>query len=924
MSNIKQSFHETKYSNLAVRRDYSKIETNFDEPDLLEVQKNSYNQFLESEIRALVEMYFPVRHTKSKYEVKYNGVKFLEANDEEKAHREGKTYERALYADLSLINNETGEVRRARKSKTGVADGIFFANIPVMTKKGTFIVNGIEKIVISQIVRSPGVYALTKSQIKLNSKKKINYGYICEVLPARGTQMHFIIDEKNNTVRLMMRNALGDAAPSFPATQILKAFGMTQDEILDVFNHDDYIVNTLFSEKIYNHQNILDDEYILSIRKTADDVAKGKTADRGSPIDTKLKKIVFEYVEGKKKADALRADYDTLFTEIAVEHEQLINQASEATGKQKEELNEKIRRLAAPVEKVLDHLTKQEQKNRLLTDAIITEKAAKDLISDLSISTKVAEANSSSRNQICYQDVLTRHFMDNRQYDLTHAGRYKMQRKLRISERLYQRVFAEDILTVDGKVLFKKGTLIMKDELDRMKQALTNGEVKLHDMNLKNVGEMQKNQVKQLEAVLVYTDNETLQFPTPIVGVHGDVKTNALTIADFISVISYTIGLVHGIGQYDDIDHLGNKRLRLIHEQLKTKLQAGMARVEKHIKEKLASISIPTANEEQQAKIALKTTIKSVVNTKAFQLVVKNFFNSYQLTQFIDQQNPLSELTNKRRISAMGDGGISREDPNLDIRDVHYSHYGRICPIETPEGMNIGLIMSLASFTRVDLKTGFLLSPYKRVKKGIIQPEIEWLTSLREDEYIICESTSKRDEKNPNRIVGVDGKVIGRYRSSQEMFPVDKVDYIEISPRQVVSVAASAIPFLENDDTTRALMGANMQRQAVPLLAPYAPIVGTGNEYKISHDSGMTVVSNAAGEVNYIDGNKIVVVDKDNKKHTHHLIKFRKSNQGTCINQTPIVEIGQNVKVGETLTDGPAMQNGELALGRNPLVAFTT
>ncbi|MDR1991473.1 MAG: DNA-directed RNA polymerase subunit beta [Mycoplasmataceae bacterium] len=922
--NNKQSFHETKYSNLATRRDYSKIPLVFDEPDLLEVQKNSYNQFLENEIRTLVEMYFPVRHAKSKYEVRYNKIKFLEPNDEEKARREGKTYERALYIDLSLINNETGEVRRARKSKIGVADGVFFANIPVMTKKGTFIVNGIEKIVISQIVRSPGVYALTKSQIKLNSKKKINYGYICEVLPSRGTQMNFMIDEKNNSVRVMMRNTLGDASPSFPATQLLKAFGMTQDEILDAFNNDDYIVNTLYSEKIYTHQNILDDEYILSIRKTADDVAKGKTADRGSPIDTKLKKIVFEYVDEKKKADALKSEYEKLFNEIAAEHEQLLSQLDKATGKNKVELENKIKTLTAPVEKILDRLTKQEQKNRSLIDAIITEKAAKDLIFDLSISTKLAETNSSSRNQICYQDVLAKHFMDNRQYDLTAAGRYKLQRKLRISERLYQRVFAEDILTTDGKVLFKKGTLILKEELDKMKQTLSKGEIKLHPMNLKNVVELQKNQANELEAILVYTDNDTLQFPTPIVGTHEDIKTNALTIADFISIISYTIGLVHGIGQYDDIDHLGNKRLRLIHEQLKNKLQAGMARVEKHIKEKLASISIPTANEEQQAKVALKTTIKSIVNTKAFQLVIKNFFNSYQLTQFIDQQNPLSELTNKRRISAMGDGGISREDPNLDIRDVHYSHYGRICPIETPEGMNIGLIMSLASFTRVDLKTGFLLSPYKRVKNGIIQDEVEWLTSLREDEYIICESTSRRDEKNLNRIIGIDGKVLGRYRSTQEFFPIEKVDYIEISPRQVVSVAASVIPFLENDDTTRALMGANMQRQAVPLLSPYAPIVGTGNEYKISHDSGMTVVSEATGTVSYIDGQKIIVIDKDDKKHTHSLIKFRKSNQSTCINQTPIVEIGQHVKLGETLTDGPAMQNGELALGRNPLVAFTT
>jgi DNA-directed RNA polymerase subunit beta len=727
MSKTTPTFQETKYSNLTMRRNYAKIKTHFEEPNLLEVQKNSYNKFLEVETEALVKSFFPVKHAKNnKYEVQYHGIKFAKPiRSEEQARNEGKSYERALYIDLSLVNNETGEVKRAKKTKNNLCEGIFFANIPIMTEKGTFVVNGIEKFVISQIVRSPGVYILSKSQIKLNTKKKVNEGYIAEVLPSRGTLMNFTIDESSMTVRATMRNSMGDSAPTFPATQLLKAFGMTQDEIRRIFKDDIYILNTLYSET-YNHQNILEDYEIIGIRKTADDITSAKPIGRGSPIDSKLKQAVIDYVQENKVAVELRKEYDIIFSGIATKHEELIAQMEKATGKTKTELETQVESISKDVNKVLDKLTKQEKKLRELIDTIITEKAAKDLISLLSISIKSIESYASSiKNPIFYQDVLTRHFMDTRQYDLTGAGRYKLQRKLRISERLYQRIIAEDMITKDGKVLFPKGTLILKDEIDKIKAAMMHRELKvLDEISLTNEADVEKKQPKIIESIAVYTDNDSCDITTPIIGSYEDIQSNALTVVDFISVISYTVGLPHDIGQYDDIDHLGNKRLRLIHEQLRNKLQAGMSRVEKHIKEKLASISIATANEEQQAKVAAKTTIKSVVNTKAFQLVVKNFFNSYQLTQFIDQQNPLSELTNKRRISAMGDGGISREDPNLDIRDVHYSHYGRICPIETPEGMNIGLIMSLAAFTKVD-GNGFLVTPYRRVIKGVVQEEIE-------------------------------------------------------------------------------------------------------------------------------------------------------------------------------------------------------
>lgn len=919
--NKNENFQQTKYSDLVSRRNYSKISTTFEEPDLLEIQKTSYQNFLDNEVEKLVSTYFPIFHVKNdKYTIQYHGIKFAKAlRTEEQARNEGKSYEKALYVDLSLVNNETGEVKRARKTKGQLCDGIFFANIPIMTDKGTFIINGIEKIVISQIVRSPGAYILSKSQIKLNNKKKVNEGYICEILPSKGTLINFWINEQDETVRIMMRNAMGDNAPTFMATQLLKGFGMTQDEIRRIFKDDLYIINTLYKEP-YNHQNILDESEIIGIRKTIQDINDKKTVGRGAPIDTKLKQTVAQYYKEKKTADNLRAQYDSMFNAIAEENNTLNTQLVSSTGEEKEKIQRRLNSISKDVEKVLDKLNEQEQLLRDLIDIIITEKAAKDLITTLSISVKSIENFASSQKEaICYQDVIVRHFMDNRLYDLTSAGRYKLQRKLRISERLYGRIIAEDIHDKNDKVLLKKGTLILKDEIDLIKKAASSKQLKQVDqVKLGAENKITKKFDNAIEIFEIYTDNDLCDITTSIVGPAELIDSKALTIVDFVSTISYTVGLPHDIGQYDDIDHLGNKRLRLIHEQLKNKLAIGMTRVEKHVKEKLASISIATANEEQQAKTDAKTTIKSLLNTKPFQLMIKNFFNSYQLTQFTDQQNPLSELANKRRISAMGDGGISREDPNLDIRDVHYSHYSRICPIETPEGMNIGLIMSLAAFAKVD-ENGFLVAPYKKVIKGVVQDQIEWLTSLREDEYVICSATTKLDG---NKIV--EKEPICRYRSNLEIFDTNKIDYMEISPRQVVSIGAGLVPFLENDDTTRALMGANMQRQAVPLLKPYAPIVGTGNEYKVAHDSGMSLTAPVSGGVEYIDGQSVII--KDSEDHNHHLklVKYRRSNQDTCINQSPIVTTGDKVKAGDILADGPAMQNGELALGRNPLIAFTT
>ena len=895
--NKQPSFQDKKFGNKVVRRDYSKISSDFKEPDLLEIQKNSFKKFLETELESLVKNIFPIQSPQGKYTLEFKGIKLEEPKlDEEKCRFESKTYDAPLYVDLQLIDNETGESKSVKKSKNAKGpEGIFFGNIPLMSDKGTFVINGIEKFVIAQIIRSSGFYVLNKSQIKLNnSRKRVLEGSICELLPHKGTLMLINIPTGKKYIQITARNSTGESAPNFMATSLLKAYGLSIDNIKDIYGeHNEYINATLANEP-YNPQDLFNNAEIIQIlNELEDEQTKGIPSEeilkKGSPVERKLRRLLFKYLELKTELEAENID---------------------AATKKKLEA---------------------EQKD--VIDAIITEKAAKDIVSDLSISTKIIETQV-DEDDACYQAIVLMHLFMERYYDLSLSGRYKFNHKLRISERLYQTILAEDILDTKNKVIIPKNTLFTKDVIKKYKEAMTDDELKtIKHLDVKNPFEAFKDKSQQMplmkfnyEKAVVYADNENPDLLTSIVGVTPEITSTSLTIVDLISAVSYAYDLADDIGTFDDIDHLGNKRLKLIHELLKNRLNIAMVRIEKSIREKLAIADggTNTANfvvdpSQQEAEKKKTTTIKSIVNTKPFQIILKDFFNSYQLIQFIDQQNPLSELTNKRRISAMGPGGISREDPNLDIRDVHYSHYGRICPIETPEGMNIGLIMSLASYSKVD-NHGFITTPYKVVKDGKITDEVKWLTPLQDDEYIIAESGVEHDK---NGKITSD-RVVARYRGAFNVYKPEDVDFIDILPKQVVSIAASSIPFLENDDANRALMGANMQRQAVPLIKPYAPWVATGSEYKIAHDSGMAIVSKDEGEVTAVDGNKIVVTDKENNEHEYKLIKYRKSNQNTCNNQSPIVEVGQKVDVGTTLANGPSMQNGELALGNNVLVGFTT
>lgn len=906
----KDNYAVKRFSPTATRLDFTKIHHNFNAPNLLKLQIDAYKKFLDVELDRLLRSYFPIESPNKQFRIEYVKMFFRKSErNESQACDEGKTYEAPLYVDLRLINTLTGVVKKAAKSskRKGGDDaveeeGVFFANVPLMTDNGSFIINGIEKFIIAQIMRSPGVYVSTKAQVKfLNVRKRAIDGYVCELLPARGTLMLFYIDEAKQCVNVILRGTSGESVKVILATSFLKAFGLTEVEILRLFAANKYIVNSIKMDE-YNSQTIFENSEIVSYISEYFTFDKSHILNKGLQIDQKLRQYVFNYLDLKQEIERLSNEIDE---------------------QNKFEIEENISALNHNIE--------------LITQKIIVEKVAKDIVNMLGISIKNFDYNV-SEDEHSYHYLLWQHFFSKRKYDLSRAGRYKLASKLRISERLYDHRLGDDLCKNDGTIVFPKGKLLLKEEIGVIKNLLKANELKVRQ-EINFVPDLEPAKEKQfVESVVVSVGSDPKNHETTqVIGITPTQDEQTLTLADLISVISYVTNLPSGIGSFDDIDHLGNKRLKLINELLRNRIQIGMARMDKYIRDRLAiadgSNKVNLTNIEnllgntQSTEIVGNNnkksyiTVKSIVNTKPFQIIIKDFFNTHPLTQFLDQQNPLAELTNKRRISAMGPSGISRDDPNLDVRDVHYSHYGRICPIETPEGMNIGLIVSLTTFATVD-ENGFLMTPYRKVTDGKVTDEYQNFTALREDEYIIAQADTNLRIGAENKIENE--SIVGRFRSSQEIYDPKKVDYIDISPRQVVSVAASLIPFLEHDDGSRALMGANMQRQAVPLLNPYAPIVGTGSESQIAHESGAIVVAKESGKVTYVDSKKIVVETAEGKSHTYNLTKFRKSNQNACYNQFPIVNVGQIVKVGEALSDGPAVHNAELALGQNVLVGFTT
>ena len=735
------------------RRNYSMIKNSLELDNLLQIQKDSYQWFVTEGIKEVFEDLFPIESFSGSLSLEFGEYEFDTPRYSIKECKDRQiTYAAPLKVQTRLFNNETGEVKEQE---------IFLGDMPLMTESGTFIINGAERVIVSQLVRSPNAYY--SKEIDKNGKPI----FASKIIPTRGTWLEYETDAKDVIyVRI-------DRTRKVPITTLLRAFGLSSDEeILEMFDNNEYLKNTIEKDSTKNT-----DEALI-------------------------------------------------------------------------EIYEKLR----PGEPT----TLDSSKNQLIT-----------------------------------------RFFDNFRYDLAKVGRYKFNKKLNVLDRLLNNVLAEDII-VDGEVVCSAGTKVTKDVMKDIEKYFAEGygkcEVTINE-------ELDSHNVVQI--VKVYSNVDPKKVVT-IIGNDQDIDVKTLTISDVYATVSYYLNLMEGIGHDDEIDHLGNRRIRQVGELLQNQFKVGISRMERVIRERMTTQEIESV------------TPKTLINIRPVTAVIKEFFGSSQLSQFMDQVNPIAELTHKRRLSALGPGGLSRDRAGMEVRDVNPSHYGRICPIESPEGQNIGLITSLASYAKVD-EYGFIQTPYRKVENRKLTDQVDYLTADEENEYYISQATV-----NVNDDMEITDQVVaGRYRGENVMIPVDDVDYIDVSPQQVVSITTSLIPFLEHDDATRALMGANMQRQALPLLTTEAPYIGTGVEYIAAKDSGAVVVAKADGIVEYADAKKIVVKNAKGQD-VYTLTTFERSNQGETANHRPIVRAGDKVRKGQVIADGPSTDMGELALGKNVVVAFMT
>ena len=773
--------HEVKNGKTS-RMSFSKIEEIIDMPDLIEVQKSSYKWFLESGLKDVLSDISPI--------IDYSGNLMLEfvdyrLEDEtkytiEEAKERSTTYASRLQVKARLMNKETGEIKEQE---------IFMGDFPIMTENGTFIINGAERVVVSQLVRSPGVY-FDKSRDKTGK-----FLYTATVMPNRGTWLEYETDAQD------MQWARVDRTRKVPMTTLIRALGFEKDsEILEIFE-DDILAATIAKDPI----------------KTTDDA-------------------LLEIYKKLRPGEPLHVD------------------------------------------------------------------AAKSLLFGL--------------------------LFDARRYDLSRVGRYKYNKKLNIGTRVEGKVAAENVVSEDGELIVKKGEVISKESAEQIKDLGIN--VVYVDVDGKKVKVIGNNTVDISKYLGVEIDKNVIKEEVYVPALKelleelGDVKEKKLkeeiarnreklvikhiTMDDIIASINYFLNFNYGMGKVEDIDHLGNRRVRCVGELLQNQFRIGLTRLERVVRERMATQDLDIA------------TPQALINIKPVVGAIKEFFGSSQLSQFMDHINPLAELTHKRRISALGPGGLSRERAGMEVRDVHYTHYGRLCPIESPEGPNIGLISSLSTYAKIN-RYGFIEAPYRPVDKktGEVLNEIIYMTADTEDGFVVAQANEELDEKNrlKNKIVKA------RFQDETIEIEREKVDYMDVSPKQLVSVATAMIPFLENDDANRALMGSNMQRQAVPLLRTESPIVGTGMEYKAAIDSGICVLAGQDGVVKYVSADKIIVEGKKGLEE-HRLTKYKRSNSGTCLNQKPVVLKGQKVKKGDVLADGPSTSNGEMSLGKNILIGFMT
>ena len=780
-----------------IRMSYSRQKEVLEMPNLIEVQKNSYRWFLNAGLKEVFNDISPITDYSGHLSLEF--VDFVLCEDDvkysiEECKERDATYAAPLKVKVRLYNKETDEIKE---------HDIFMGDLPLMTETGTFVINGAERVIVSQLVRSPGIY------YEIGHDKIGKTLYSCTVIPNRGAWLEYETDSNDIfSVRV-------DRTRKVPVTVLIRALGFGKNsEILELFGEEPKILASIAKDPSIDEKNL----------------------------------------EGSYEQGLL-------------------------------ELYKKIR----PGEP-------------------LSVDSAESLVNAM--------------------------FFDPRRYDLAKVGRYKFNKKLHFKNRLTGHRLADDVVdTTTGEIIASAGDLITKETATAIQNAavpyvwllVEERRVKVLSNMMVDVTsyvDITKEEAKALgitEDVYypvlkgILAENESLDdIKTALKKNVSDLIPKHITVDDIIASINYNIHLEYGVGNKDDIDHLGNRRIRAVGELLQNQYRIGLSRMERVVRERMTTQDLEGASPQ------------TLINIKPVTAAVKEFFGSSQLSQFMDQNNPLSEITHKRRLSALGPGGLSRDRAGFEVRDVHYTHYGRMCPIETPEGPNIGLINSLASYARIN-EYGFVEAPYRVVDKSDpknprVTDEVRYLTADEEDNYYVAQANAELDENG----YFVRNSVSGRYREETSQFEKSKIDLMDVSPKMVFSVATSMIPFLENDDANRALMGSNMQRQAVPLLTTDSAVVGTGMEYKAAVDSGACVVAREAGTVERSTSTEIVIKRADGNRDTYKLTKYARSNQSNCYNQKPIVTKGDVVEKGEVIADGPSTSNGEIALGKNPLIGFMT
>ncbi len=799
--------HDVNMGKGRVRKSFATIDEVVEMPDLIEVQKNSYERFLKEDLREVLNDVSPIYDFNGNLKlefVDYSLDKTPKYSLEECRERD-MTYATALKVLVRLTNNETGEVKESE---------VFMGDFPLMTEHGTFIINGGERVIVSQLVRSPGVY------YRESIDKAGKHLFDTQVIPSRGAWLEYEIDS-NDVIWVRV-----DRARKLPVTSLLRALGYGSDEqIRQLLGNDEKLEATMQ-------------------RDGGDD---GTRRTRGGN-------------EVKSKESGLMDIY-----------------------------------------------------RRLRPGEVGTVDSAEKLLHAT--------------------------FFDPKRYDMMRVGRYKFNKKLAIAARIRGHVVDQDIIDpTTGEVIIAAGERIPAAKTDLLAKKIQDAGVNDIYLRLENrvvrvIGnnfvdaaawlseeEIEKAGINEmvhlptLKQLLETAEQEGMDELAKIRLLHENLSAlmpKHILIDDIVASISYLLNLPYGVGLTDDIDHLGNRRLRCVGELLQNQIRIGLARLERVVRERM---SVQNQSEVKP---------QELINIRPVSAAIKEFFGSSQLSQFMDQPNPLAELTHKRRLSALGPGGLNRDRASFEVRDVHYSHYARICPIETPEGPNIGLIGSLATYARIN-EYGFIEAPYRLIDHSGEKPRVlDEIVYLAADEEDGCYIAQAKEPLNPDGTF-VNDRITARVRADVQSVEPSRVDYIDVSPRQVISVATAMIPFLDHDDANRALMGSNMQRQAVPLLRPEAAYVATGIEYKAGKDSGVCLRAREDGYVKKVSSDQIVIEDELHETHTYKLIKFARSNQSTCINQRPIVSAGEKVLKGDVIADGPSTDHGEIALGRNILIGFMT